>query len=158
MRKENLARRTPSVPRQVEELTNLDCLQNLTYVSLGDRGYDATFLLKILKDYNIKVNYEYYRIRPIFKDHRILKLDISVKNPSGKNSKITLMDSYNILPRSLDVLSRSFNVEHKKGIFPHTFVSANTLNYVGNTPDISYFSSGRKVLDQTIYNSIFSTN
>ena len=40
---------------------------------------------------------------------------------------------------SLDKLTQDLNQEVKKGKFPHSFVSINTLNYIGNKPDIIYY-------------------
>ena len=48
--------------------------------------------------------------------------------------RIVLQDSYKVLPLSLAELGRVFDVEIKKGDFPHTFVTADNLNYIGPSP------------------------
>jgi hypothetical protein len=113
--------------------------------------YDSIFLIKILKEFNIRKSYEYYKLSTICRDNKILKLTISVKRSLSdrKQSKttvrkdpgyntITIVDSLNLLNQSLDKLCESFGVEVVKGKFPHNFVNRDTLNYVGNTPDFSY--------------------
>lgn len=102
-------------------------------------GYDVVFLLSVLVEYN-KREENYYTLDPIFRDERIIRLDVSIKHGLGK-VKISFVDSYNLLNKSLDALTKDFECEQTKGKFPYTFVNESTLNYIGNTPDIEYFNN-----------------
>lgn len=136
-------------------------------------GFDAIFILKILKEANKRKGYEYYKLVTTFRDNKLLKLEIKVTkqsnrpvlnkkqdnndNLSSKQSsfnKITLIDSYNLLSSSLEKLSHSFGVEVTKGHFPHNFVKKDTLNYIGNTPSIEYW----KGITEQEWNEIFINN
>jgi hypothetical protein len=66
------------------------------------------------------------------------------------------LDSLNLLKTSLKNLLISFNCETSKGEFPHLFVEENNLNYIGNKPDIKYYSLSNISLDE--YNKINSSN
>lgn len=116
-------------------------------------NYDSTFLLKILKEYNLKLGYEFYKLKELCRDNKILKLEIKVKKslsdrkPSNIGVRkdpgyisITIVDSLNILNQSLDKLSRSFNVQVTKGNFPYSFVKRDRLHYIGNTPGYEYWN------------------
>jgi len=59
-----------------------------------------------------------------------------------------------MLNASLDNLSISFDINHKKSIFPHRFVNRNTLFYNGETPDFHYF----KNMKLDFYNKMKSSN
>jgi len=59
-----------------------------------------------------------------------------------------------MLNASLDSLCKSFDIVHKKGIFPHAFVNKDNLNYIGETPSFHYF----KKMPLSTYNSIYSSN
>ena len=51
----------------------------------------------------------------------------------------------------LDKLSKDFDVEIKKGIFPYKFVNRYNFNYIGKLPDIDYFSSVSDVDYKLLY-------
>ena len=110
--------------------------------------FDIIFMYNTLLKANEIKGTEYYKIKTVFRDDTIIKLDIKIKKKDfiNKNSyltqnyiKISFVDSLNLLNNSLSKLSIDFNVEHKKGFFPYTFVNKNNLNYIGNKPDISYY-------------------
>lgn len=102
-------------------------------------GFDVVFILSALAEYNLKNNY-YYKLEPIFRDDRIIKLNIGIKTKgSGGWLKITLVDSYNLLNKSLEALAIDFECEQTKGKFCHLFVNESTLYYIGNTPAKEYF-------------------
>nr|YP_010029632.1 hypothetical protein J2C28_mgp24 [Beauveria lii]QOU11073.1 hypothetical protein [Beauveria lii] len=67
-------------------------------------------------------------------------------------SYITICDSYTILNSSLAKLCKDFNVEHSKGLFPHSFSNENTLNYIGPTPNIECY----KNISQDVYNLLYT--
>jgi hypothetical protein len=73
-------------------------------------------------------------------------------NLSNKNKviKIAFVDSLNLLNSSLAKLSNDFDIEIKKGYFPYDFVKPNTLNYIGDIPDIKYYND----IDIRTYNSL----
>ena len=92
-------------------------------------NFDYIFLIKVL--------FENFKVKPYFKDNKVLNLIYQHK--SGDKIKIELLDSYLILPSSLRTLSLKYKVNDKKGFFPYNFVNENNLNYIGVTPDISLF-------------------
>ena len=114
-------------------------------------GYDGPFILKILRQANIDKGFEYYKLSYLFRDNKLLKLEIKInvssvrtikkddKSIKESNIKITLYDSFKLLNNSLYNLSNSFGVSVSKGYFPHEFVNKDTLFYIGNTPCIDYW-------------------
>jgi len=91
--------------------------------------FDGIFMLRILaKLGEIK--------RPIIRDNRLIKIPFKF----DKSGMLYFIDSYLLLPNSLDKLGKSFNVENK-GIFPILFVNKPNidLNYIGEVPDLKYF-------------------
>jgi hypothetical protein len=54
--------------------------------------------------------------------------------------KITLLDSIQLIPGSLDSILKSFNCSIQKGYFPYSFVNKNNLFYIGDKPTKNYFS------------------
>lgn len=133
-------------------------------------GCDGAFIYKVLDKYNIdNKNDEYnnYLLDPIYRDNRIIRLDIkkrkklserkqdkvSVRKQPGFN-KITLIDSYNLLPHKLKNLSIDFECDVIKKEFPYTFVNELTLNYIGNTPSIEHYID----INKDEYNLIKKSN
>jgi hypothetical protein len=53
--------------------------------------------------------------------------------------KITFIDSYNLLQRSIKKLCIDFDCEVIKGTFAYDFFNSNTLYYIGNTPSLDYY-------------------
>lgn len=125
-------------------------------------GYDAPFILKVLKDYNKSMNEEIYKLNIIFRDAKIISMAISKKfsvNTTGKGIskkkandmsnkvnnktkvyKITIKDSYLMLTSSLDKLGLAYEVDVTKGVFPHKFASSKTLFYIGDIPSKEYYN------------------
>lgn len=81
-----------------------------------------------------------YYMNLIFRDDQVLKLEIKIKNSKNKITKITFIDSFNLLNKSLEQLALDFDVKTKKGKFPYTFVNQNNLNYIGPIPEKKYFN------------------
>jgi hypothetical protein len=108
---------------------NLECIYSILiekyngfifYVhNLG--GFDGIFLLNAINTYNI-YNNDSYKIDTIFRYNRIIRLTIGIKLPN-KNpmTKITFVDSYNLLQSSIKKVC--LNCEVKKGIFPYDYLS-----------------------------------
>ncbi len=111
--------------------------------------YDIVFLYNILLQTNLEKGYEYYNIKTTMRDNTIIKLDIKIKVyfkteenlNKFKTIKISFVDSLNLLNLSLEKLTKEFNVDVRKGKFPHVFVNKNTLNYIGNKPDIHFYDN-----------------
>src|ERR1700712_1626344 len=111
-------------------------------------GYDAYFILRVLYEFNYKSGEEYYKLDAIFRDDRILRLNIRIK-VNNKYVKISLVDSYSLLQGSLDKLCKDFGCVVVKGSFPHSFVNELRLGYIGNTPDkIFYPNKGVNMSDE----------
>ena len=93
--------------------------------------FDLIFLLKHLASYpNITM-------KPILKDGKFINLSIKYGKNGGFN--INLRDSYLLLTSSLAKLCSAFDVKKPKDIFPHRFVTANNLDYVGPVPAFHFF-------------------
>ena len=102
-------------------------------------GYDSIFVLSALLDYNSK-NDQFYKIKTIFRDNRIIKLEISINTGKNSTRKITFLDSYLMITSSLDKIAKNFECEYSKGIFPYDFINENNLYYIGDTPNKKYFN------------------
>jgi hypothetical protein len=85
-------------------------------------SFDSLFMLKAL--------YNNYLTKPMFKDNKIIS--INVKKIINKNNKkyIFFKDSLLLLPMSLEKLISSFNIKTKKLPFPYLFVNKDNLNYI----------------------------
>lgn len=90
-------------------------------------NFDAPFIIKALLYYNKSGDglLNPFILDAVFKDNVILKLTIGKHINNGK-IYITIVDSYRILPYSLEALGKTFNV-WKKRVFPYKFVKENTL-------------------------------
>ena len=106
--------------------------------------FDAIFLLKYLN----KIGF----VDPIIHKGRIISMKFTFNNYT-----IHFRDSYQILNTSLRKLTKAFNVENQKGIFPYNFAIENNLNYIGSVPNISYFSSLSE-LEYVEYKKDFNNN
>jgi hypothetical protein len=110
--------------------------------------FDIIFLLKYL----VKI----VDIKPIIHNGKIIQLDINY----GPNNqyKLRIKDSLLLLLSSLDDLSKAFNVDNPKGIFPFLFVNKDNLNYIGEVPKFESF--GDKISkDQYLeYSKQFTNN
>jgi len=102
--------------------------------------FDVVFLHKILKEFNLHYKKDKYLLKSIFRDGVMLKLSVSIKVSNIKYIKINFIDSINILNSSLNNLSKSFNVNTLKGVFPYKFVTKENLNYIGETTDILFYN------------------
>ncbi|RKF65812.1 putative DNA polymerase [Erysiphe neolycopersici] len=142
--------------------TNLDKLKD-NIVNIFYLGIDAVtpkeliiklFVLHALRTVNTEKGFNYYIIDTKLRDSKLLKCVVRVKTSSGY-SKITFIDSYNLLTDNLDNLSKSFGSKVIKGILPYTFITAETLNYVGNTPPIEYYKVKNKIITLSSYKKLY---
>jgi hypothetical protein len=95
-------------------------------------GFDYVFLMSYITGLG--------EVDPIIKDSKFINIKLKWIKENTEYS-INFRDSLLMLPSSLRKLSKAFNVE-SKGYFPFRFVNNFTvdLDYVGNTPDLSYFT------------------
>ena len=120
---------------------------NFIFYSHNLGHYDIVFLYNVLLQSNLVKGYNYYILNTTMRDNTIIKLDIKIKVLSKTKEdkyryiKISFVDSINLLNLSLDKLTREFNIELRKGKFPHTFVNKNNLNYIGNKPDLQFYDN-----------------
>jgi hypothetical protein len=103
--------------------------------------FDSIFLHKILLDHNLTAEAEnQYRLVPLYRDNIMIRLEV-IKKIKTKKIKISFVDSLNILNGKLETLCEDFSVSTTKGIFPYSFVNKDNLDYIGPTPDISYYNT-----------------
>jgi len=129
----------------LNDLANNTDINGYTFYAHNLGRFDSVFLIKaciLLDDIDIK---------PKWKDNKILS--ISILNKRNK-CKFKILDSIQLINGSLDALCKSFEINHKKGIFPHNFINKDRLFYIGNTPDHIYF----KNMPIKLYNKIKSNN
>jgi hypothetical protein len=131
----------------------LDCLRSIMIRKYNGYNvyihnlskFDIIFLFKYL----VKLG----EVSPIIHNGRIISINFSF----GDNYRLHFKDSYLILLDSLRELTKSFNVETQKSIFPHFFINENNLNYVGKVPDFKYFDKINKN-DYNNYRKNFKIN
>jgi len=129
----------------ITDLANNTEINGYTFYAHNLGRFDSVFLIKaciLLEDIDIK---------PKWKDNKILS--ITIYNKKNK-CKFKVLDSIQMINGSLDSLCKSFEINHKKGIFPHNFINKDRLFYIGETPDHKYF----KNMPINLYNSIKSNH
>ena len=125
----------------------LDCIDKFMVVknhnmklyahNMGE--FDGILILKTLID---KSDNHGYKIKVFSNnDGKLMSIDITKKLKNKQIIKISILDSYLLLPVGLDYLCDVFNTNVKKTIFPYDFINSNTINYKGLIPDYSYFKS-----------------
>jgi len=109
--------------------------------------FDIIFLLKYL----VKVG----SLQPVIHNGRIISLLIKY----GDNGKYQLdfRDSYLILLNSLSKLSKAFNVDNEKTIFPYLFVNKDNLDYQGIVPEFKYFDNKINQVEYRNYKQNFKS-
>ena len=106
-------------------------------------------------DYNLTVEPpNQYRLSSLYRNNKLIKLEV-FKNIDGKRIKFAFVDSFNILNNSLEKLCNDYNVNITKGIFPYSFVNKKNLDYIGPTPDLSYYPSN---VNRDLYNESKTLN
>ena len=117
-------------------------------------GFDSRFILSALgniPEFDVKTQGKTMNEIFSIKVSRVLK-QISRSGVESKRSiSITLKDSYYMLANSLASLSKTFAGESEsdliKDIFPHKFMTPETLRYVGEMPARKYFDKSFSVKD-----------
>ena len=97
-------------------------------------NFDANFILKYLA--------ELAPIKLIYKDGKIISIKVFFGDKNAYT--ITFIDSYQLLPSSLEKLAAVFELPIQKTPFPHGFLDGDPkkFNYVGNPPAMEYFPEG----------------
>nr|QXM15420.1 DNA polymerase [Leucoagaricus naucinus] len=91
--------------------------------------FDGIFLLKQLNKLGI--------ITLIINKGRFISIKLSYStNKESRVYSINFRDSYQLLLDYLNKLAKCFKVDTQKGIFPHRFVTEESLNYIGAVPSI----------------------
>ena len=91
--------------------------------------FDSVFIIK-----SLIINKE-ITIVPLWKDNSILSLEIKYLG-----SKVTILDSLQLIPDKLENILESYHCETKKGLFPYSFVIKKNLFYKGIKPSKDYYN------------------
>jgi len=130
-----------------------DKYKDITFYVHNLGRYDSTFILKNLVLYNStdkgKEN-PYIIDDTILRNSDMIKLVIKRKI-NGKIRSVKLQDSAAILANTLADLCESYEIKNQKGNFPHKFCAADTVFYVGNTPDFEFFTGISKEEYMALY-------
>lgn len=123
-------------------------------------GFDAVFIIKNLLLYNERIEdkeslYKFDETNTIVRNSNVICLVIKRKI-NNKIRKLTLLDSFAILPRSLKDLCIDYDINHKKSYFPYKFCNSETLFYKGKTPDRSYYKGISESEYKNLYKEIWS--
>jgi len=93
------------------------------------------------------INFDGYLIIETLSKQKIMNFDALIKNNNIysitinlENKKIIIKCSYKIVPKSLDSISKAFDISEKLP-FPHLFSSKDNLFYKGEIPDKYYFKN-----------------
>jgi len=100
--------------------------------------FDGLFLLNAL------CGESKYKINTFFKDNTLVKLQIKDLNT---NNSIKILDSYLMLPSSLDKLLKAYNCDIFKGVLPYRFINKDTLFYEGSKPEFKYYEINKEEYD-----------
>ena len=104
-----------------------DCFHGFTFISHNGGSFDNVIILeKILNNFCVKVD-------TIYRGAKI----VSMKIPEYK---IRFIDSMSFLPMALKKLTSAFDLNSKKGDFPHFFNVSENFDYIGPMPDIKYYA------------------
>lgn len=118
-------------------------LNGYTFYAHNLGRFDSVFILKsLILDSTIEIN-------PIWKDDAILSLSLKYGD-----FRITILDSLQLIPGSLNNILKSFNNSIQKGNFPYNFVNQNNLYYIGPKPSKEFFN----FISETEYQAIPNDN
>ena len=98
-------------------------------------NFDAVFILKTLSHMG--------DIKPITRDGRLISIKLKLKR-NNQTTTFTILDSYQLLPASLEKLSISFNTSINKGHFPFRWLNTVDFNYTGKVPDYEFYDNFNK--------------
>lgn len=127
--------------------------------NFGD--FDSLFIISALEKYNkYSDNKDKYEMKFIDRRGSIIKLSVKFLIKNSVHT-VEIRDSYAILTDNLKKLYKKYQVEKEKqkGDFPHSFANENTLFYIGDTPDISYYNPHKKLnIDQDTYKTMYKSD
>ena len=107
-------------------------------------NFDAVFILKTLSHMG--------DIKPLTRDGRLISIKLKIKR-NNQTTTLTILDSYQLLPASLEKLSISFNTSISKGYFPFRWLNTVDLSYIGKVPDYEFYDNlNKNEYDQYIKN------
>jgi hypothetical protein len=102
--------------------------RGFTLISHNGGSFDNVIVLEqILNNFFLKVD-------TVYKGAKILTMTVP-------EYKLRFIDSMSFLPMALKKLPAAFDLQSKKGDFPHFFNLSKNFNYVGPIPDIKYYGA-----------------
>lgn len=108
---------------------NKEC-KKVICIAHNMRGYDGQFCLRYMYKNNNKWNLNTNSV-----------IICGTKIMSIRVGRYIFLDSINYLCSPLSKLPQMFNIEHKKGYFPHFFHTIDNMGYIGQYPDPKYYSA-----------------
>jgi len=152
----SIYRKGPTLPPQTITFTGPDCADKLLDFILQKRnrglccfahnskGFDSFFLLRPLYNRNLKISM-------ISNGQKIMVIDI------GSGYRIRFIDSLNYIAAPLRKIPSMFEItDAAKSFFPHAFVNADTLDYVGPIPDRSFYEPDKmSVTDRLEFDTFY---
>jgi len=91
------------------------------------KGYDGIFVMNYILNNPTPFTPQ---MKTVLVGHKFLRIEY-------KN--VVILDSFSFLPMALSCFSETFNIETKKGYFPHLFSKLENLNYIGSYPDKKFY-------------------
>lgn len=128
---------------------------NYTFYVHNLSGFDQYYLVNYIVKYNITaVKLIFMDI--LFSNELIYKITLTMVI-KGKYHTIYFQDSHFLLNSSLKSLCEVYNLpsEFSKSYFPYDFVTLDNLNYIGPSPDSSFY---KDLPDHFILNDSFDLN
>jgi hypothetical protein len=92
-------------------------------------GFDGIFLMKHLLKYG--------KVEPLLFNGKLISIKVKVIGPKNVTKTIIFKDSYLLLPLSLRMLCKAFNVDVPKGYFPFKLTN---IFYTGVIPRFEYWT------------------
>jgi hypothetical protein len=101
--------------------------------------FDGVIIIKALMNTRFNHDFEF----KIYNDNNgdIVSISIKKKLKNKKIIKITILDSFKMLPMSLNLLCKEFDSNTIKDVFPYKFVTKDNLLYKGIVPAIKFFDN-----------------
>jgi len=108
-------------------------------------NFDYIFIADVLSTLGAKMD-----IRT--REKKIMKIQLTFTNNSSEY-KFYIYDSYLLLPSSLKDLSKHFNIEQKKILFPVLFPNKEDydINYKGPVPALEFFPKNTTIEEYNKY-------
>jgi hypothetical protein len=128
--------------RFINELLIMNNTNKLIVYAHNLSGFDGIFLLKHL--------FSFGKVEPLLFNGRLISIKVKINLVGHTDKTIEFKDSFLLLPLSLRVLCKAFNVVIPKGHFP--FKLANIF-YTGILPAFEYWTG----LDLNTYNNLLSS-